>query len=311
MKKILIDCDPGHDDAFALMLAWGSPDIDLVGVTTVAGNQSIDKVTRNALSVAEVCRISGVPFAQGLHRPLVRKPETATSVHGDSGLDGPVLPEPSATLDRRHAVDLIIDLIMENPPGTITLVPTAPLSNIAAAALREPRIVERVREVVPMGGAIWGGNRTAVTEFNIAVDPEAARVVFEQPWKVTMVGLDVTHKALASRDVRAAIEALGTRPSRFFADVLSFFADAYLKDQGFEAPPVHDPCAVAYVIDPSILTVRPAPIDVELHGELTTGMTVVDLRAPAAPDCHTHVATDIDVDRFWALMLDALERVGA
>ena len=311
MKKIIVDCDPGHDDAFALMLAWGSPDIELVGVTTVAGNQSIDKVTRNALSVAEVCRISGVPFAQGLHRPLVRKPETATSVHGESGLDGPVLPEPSATLDRRHAVDLIIDLIMENPPGSITLVPTAPLSNIAAAALREPRIVERVREVVAMGGAIRGGNRTAVTEFNIAVDPEAARVVFEQPWKVTMVGLDVTHKALASRDVRAAVEALGTEPSRFFADVLSFFADAYLKDQGFEAPPVHDPCAVAYVIDPSILTVRPAPIDVELHGELTTGMTVVDLRAPAASDCHTHVATDIDVDRFWSLMLDALERVGA
>ncbi|GAA1616549.1 nucleoside hydrolase [Actinoplanes couchii] len=310
MRKIIVDCDPGHDDAFALMLAWGNPTVDLIGVTTVAGNQSISKVTRNALSVAGVCGITGVPFARGLHRPLVRPPGTAASVHGDSGLDGPVLPEPALELDGRHAVDLIIDLVMTHPPGSVTLVPTGPLSNIATAAVKEPAIVSRVHEVVLMGGAIRGGNRTPVAEFNIAVDPEAASIVFQQPWKVTMVGLDVTHTALATPEVCARIEELGTVPSRFFGEVLRFFTQAYLNDQGFAAPPVHDPCAVAYVIDPSLLTVRAAPVDVELHGRLTTGMTVVDMRGEAPPGCTTHVATGIDVARFWDLVLDALRRIG-
>lgn len=307
---ILLDCDPGHDDAIALLLAQGNPGIELVGVTTVVGNQTLDKVTRNALSVARVAGISGVPFAAGCSRPLIRDAVTAHSIHGESGLDGPSLPEPVRALDPRHAVDLIIDTIMEREPGTVTLVPTGPLTNIAMAARKEPRIVSRVREVVLMGGALHTGNWSAVAEFNIAVDPEAAHIVFRAGWPLTMVGLDVTHQALATREVLSRIAAVGTAPARFVGDLLDFFTRAYRDSEGFVAPPVHDACAVAYVIDPSVLTVRKAPLDVELAGALTTGMTVADMRGPAPQGCATQAAVGIDVPRFWDLVVDALERIG-
>lgn len=309
-KKVIVDCDPGHDDAIALLLAHGSPEIELVAVTTVMGNQTLPKVTHNARVVATIAGMTGVPIAAGCPRPLVRELETASSIHGDSGLDGPVLPEPTAPLDPRHAVDLLIETIMTEEPGTVTLVPTAALTNIAMAARREPRIVERVREVVLMGGAISGGNRSAAAEFNIITDPEAAHIVVHESWPVTMIGLDVTHQALATPDVRERIAAIGTGPSRFVGEVLGFFAATYLAEQGFAHPPVHDPCAVARVIDPAVVTVRPAPLDIELSGRLTTGMTVADLRGPAPAGCTTQVGIGLDRDRFWALVVDALERIG-
>ncbi|MCU1478525.1 MAG: nucleoside hydrolase [Subtercola sp.] len=309
-RKIILDCDPGHDDAIALLLAHGNPDIELVAVTTVVGNQTLEKVTRNALSVARVAGITGVPFAAGCSRPLVRQIEVAPDIHGDSGLDGPVLPEPTLTLDPRHASDLIIDTIMQHEPGEITLVPTGGLTNIALAVRKEPRIVERVREVVLMGGAYAGGNWSATSEFNIIIDPEAAHIVFNEKWPLTMVGLDLTHQALATPDVAAAIEAVGTPPARFVGELLEFFGETYREHQGFDYPPVHDPCAVAYVIDPSVMTVRKTPLDVELTGTLTLGMTVADFRAPAPPDCTTQVATALDHPRFWALIVDALTRIG-
>jgi purine nucleosidase len=309
-RKIILDCDPGHDDAIALLLAHGNPDIELVAVTTVVGNQTLEKVTRNALSVARVAGITGVPFAAGCSRPLVRQIEVAGDIHGDSGLDGPVLPEPTLTLDSRHAIDLIIDTIMQHEPGEITLVPTGGLTNIAMAVRKEPRIVERVREVVLMGGAYAGGNWSATSEFNIIIDPEAAHIVFNEKWPLTMVGLDLTHQALATPDVAAAIEAVGTPPARFVGELLQFFGEAYREHQGFDYPPVHDPCAVAYVIDPSVMTVRKTPLDVELTGTLTLGMTVADFRAPAPSDCTTQVATALDHPRFWSLIVDALERIG-
>ena len=309
-KKIILDCDPGHDDAIAMLLAWGNPEIDLVGVTTVMGNQTIEKVTRNALAVARVAGITGVPFARGAHRPLVREAQVAEAIHGSSGLDGPVLPEPTVILDRRHAVDFIIETVMASEPGEITLVPTGPLTNIALAVRMEPRIATRVREVVLMGGGVNVGNWSATSEFNIVADPEAAHVVFDESWPVTMVGLDVTHQALATPTVASAIEAVGTGPARFVGELLDFFANAYRGEQGFEFPPVHDPCAVAYVIEPSVLTTVPVPLRVELSGALTLGMTVADFRAPAPPDCTTHVARTLDHGRFWALVVDALERIG-
>ena len=309
-RKILLDCDPGHDDAVALLLAHGSPEIELVAVTTVAGNQTLEKVTRNAVAVARVGGIAGVPFAAGCARPLLRTLGVAGDIHGESGLDGPVLPEPELALDPRHAVDLIIDTVLARPPGTVTLVPTGPLTNVALAVRKEPRIVERVAEVVLMGGAYGPGNRTAVGEFNIACDPEAAQIVFREPWPLTMVGLDLTHQALATPEVVARIAALGTAPARFVADLLEFFAGTYRTLQGFPAPPVHDPCAVAFVIDPAVLTTRRAPLDVELHGALTTGMTVADLRGPEPSDCHTRVAVTLDHARFWDLVVDALARLG-
>ena len=308
-RKIILDCDPGHDDAIALLLAHGSPGIELLAVTTVAGNQTLDKVTRNALAVAQVGGITGVPFAAGCARPLLRAPRVAGEIHGESGLDGPVLPEPQVTLDPRHAVDLIVDTVLAHPPGTVTLVPVGPLTNIALAVRTEPRIVERVAEVVLMGGAYGPGNVTAVSEFNIACDPEAAQIVFRAPWPLTMVGLDLTHQALATPEVVARIAAPGTAPARFVAEMLAFYASTYAAVHGFPAPPVHDPCAVAFVIDPDLLTTRRAPLDVEVHGTLTAGMTVADLRGPEPADCRTRVATTLDRDRFWDLVIDALARL--
>ena len=294
----------------ALLLAHGSPAIDLVAVTTVGGNQTLEKVTRNALSVAAVVGMSGVPIAAGCARPLVRTGVVAADIHGDSGMDGPRLREPTLELDPRHAVDLIIDTVLAHGPGEITLVPTGPLTNIALAARKEPRIVERVAEVVLMGGGYHTGNWSPVAEFNIKTDPEAAHVVFNEPWPVTMVGLDLTHQALATPEVVERVRAVGTTPAEFVLDLFEFFAKAYKDNQGFDAPPVHDPCAVAYVIDPQVMTVLRTPVDVELTGTLTLGMTVADLRAPAPPDCHTQVAVQLDRERFWALVVDALERIG-
>jgi purine nucleosidase len=309
-RKIILDCDPGHDDAVALLLAHGNPDIELVGVTTVNGNQTIDKVTRNALSIARVAGITGVPFARGAERPLVRQVETAASIHGVSGLDGPALLEPTIELDPRPAAQFIIDTVMAAAQGEITLVATGPLTNVALAARLEPRIVERIHEVVLMGGGARVGNWSAVAEYNIVADPEAAAIVFGEAWPVTMIGLDLTHQALATPDVVAAIAAVGTAPARFVGELMEFFAHAYKDAQGFDHPPVHDPCAVAYVIDPTLMRTERAPIHIELTGTHTLGMTVVDLRAPAAAEVTTHVAFDLDHTRFWALVVDALERIG-
>jgi purine nucleosidase len=309
-RKIILDCDPGHDDAIAILLAHGNPEIELLAVTTVVGNQTLDKVTRNALAVAEIAGIVGVPFAAGCPRPLVRTIEVAPDIHGESGMDGPELPSSSRELDGRHAVDLIIDTIMASEPGEITLVPTGGLTNIALAARKEPRIVPRVREVVLMGGGFHVGNWSATAEFNIIIDPEAAHIVFNEAWPLTMVGLDLTHQALATPEVRARIEAIGTAPSRFVGELLDFFASTYLEAQGFIHPPVHDPCAVAYVIDPSVMTVRRTPLDVELTGTLTLGMTVADFRSPPPEDCTTQVAVDLDTEKFWGLIEDALRRIG-
>ncbi|MGX9230135.1 uridine-preferring nucleoside hydrolase UriH [Streptomyces albus] len=311
-RKIILDCDPGHDDAIAMLLAHGNPDVELVAVTTVVGNQTLEKVTRNALAVARIAGITGVPFAAGCPRPLVREIETAPDIHGETGLDGPELPEPAFDVDERHAVDLIIDTVMAHEPGEITLVPTAGLTNIALAVRKEPRIAERVREVVLMGGGYHQGNWSPVAEFNIVIDPEAAHIVFNERWPVTMVGLDLdlTHQALATPEVTGRIAKLGTRPAAFVNELLDFFGATYLENQGFAHPPVHDPCAVAYVIDPDVMTVRKAPVDIELRGGLTLGMTVADFRAPAPADCHTQVAVDLDHARFWDLVIDALERIG-
>ncbi|HHR5882960.1 TPA: nucleoside hydrolase [Providencia alcalifaciens] len=309
-KKIILDCDPGHDDAIAMLLAYGNPDIDLLAVTTVAGNQTLEKVTRNARAIAEMANIRGIPFAAGSARPLVREVEVAPDIHGDSGLDGPELPTPTLALDERHGVNLIIDTIMSHPPKTITLVPTGALTNIALAARLEPRIVERVKEVVLMGGGYHVGNWSPVAEFNIKIDPEAAHIVFNEKWPLTMVGLDLTHQALATPEVVAKIAEIDTNCSQFVVELLDFFGKMYKQAQGFDAPPVHDPCAVAYVIDPSVMTTQKVPVNIELTGTLTLGMTVADFRHPAPANCHTQVAVKLDRDKFWQMVIDALKNIG-
>ena len=306
-RKIILDCDPGHDDAVAMLLAQGSPAIDLLAVTTVGGNQTMEKVTYNAARLASLYGITA-PVAAGCPRPLVRVREGAPEIHGESGIDGVELPEP-VELDRRHAVDLIIDLIMEHEPGTVTLVPTGPLTNIALAARKEPRIVERVAEVVLMGGSMGEGNWTAAAEFNIWIDPEAAHIVFSEAWPVVMVGLDLTHQALYTKDVAARLENLHAPLGGFMKDLFAFFTKTHLDHFGMAEPPIHDPCAVAYCIDPTIVQTIRVPIGIELGGDLSVGRTIADTRFAADEDCHTWAATRLDAERFWDLIADAVVRL--
>lgn len=308
-QKIILDCDPGHDDAIAMMLAWGNPNIDLLAVTTVVGNQTLEKVSRNALAVAEIANIRNIPFAKGCPRPLVREVETAPDIHGDSGMDGPKLPEPTQQFSEKHAAQLIIDLVMSHSEKTITLVPTGGLTNIALAARLEPRIIERVKEVVLMGGGYHTGNWSAVAEFNIKIDPEAAHIVFNAGWKVTMVGLDLTHQALATPDVVERFAALNSKPGQFVVELLEFFGKMYKQAQNFDAPPVHDACAVAYVIDPTLIDVEQVPVNIELTGTHTLGMTVTDFRYPPK-QCNTWVAKKLDKERFWNLVIDSVKNLG-
>lgn len=311
-KKIILDCDPGHDDAVAILLALGNPEIEIVGITTVGGNQSLEKVTYNARAMLEAAHAHDIPVYAGSDRPLVREQEVAESIHGETGLDGVELPVPTRPLEDMHAVNFIVKTIMESEPGTITLVPTGPLTNIALALRMEPRIAERVSEVVLMGGGFHVGNWSAVAEFNIIVDPEAAHIVFNAPWKLTMVGLDLTHQALCTPEVQRRIEEIGTPLAIIVSGLMDFFRKTYQDNQDFVDPPVHDPCTVAYLIDPSVVQTRRCPLDVELHGELTLGMTVADLRGPepSEEECHTQVATKLDFDKFWNLVIQAIENIG-
>lgn len=309
-RTIILDCDPGHDDAIAILLAHGNPEIELAAITTVAGNQTLPKVTANALRMCTVAGITDVPVAAGCAGPLVRDQITAPQIHGESGLDGPDFPPTTVELDPRHAVDLIIEIVMAAEPGEITLVPVGPLTNIAMAMRREPAIVERVREVSLMGGAYTRGNTTPAAEFNILADPEAAAAVFAAPWPVTMVGLDLTHQATAEPAVLERITAIGTPLAALVVELLTFFADSYREAEGMDAPPVHDPCAVARVIDPAVLTTRDAYVAVELKGALTYGATVTDFRDAYGQPHNTQVATVLDVHRFWDLVVDAVTAIG-
>src|SRR3989454_8571618 len=274
--KIILDCDPGHDDAIAILLAAHHPEIDLLAITTVAGNQSLDKTTLNALKVCSLANIRNVPVARGMDRPLVRPARHAPNIHGESGMDGPNIPEPDIELAHRHGVDLLIDLLM-NSDGDITLVPTGPLTNIASAMRREPAIVPKIKAISLMGGAIGLGNRTPAAEFNIWADPEAAAIVFDCGRPITMSPLEVTHQALATEAVLERLRSANRPVATFAADLLVFFADTYATVFGFPAPPVHDPCAVAVVVDPTILRTHLMHVEIETTGEWTAGRTVFDV----------------------------------
>lgn len=304
-KKIVLDCDPGHDDALAILVAYGCPAIELLAVTTVAGNQTLDKTTRNARGVCTAAGITDVPVAAGCDRPLTRELRTAGHVHGESGLAGVTLPGAQVPLAGAHAIDLIVELVLGSP-GEVTLVPTGPLTNVALALRREPRIVDHVREVVLMGGSFTRGNITPAAEFNIWVDPEAAEAVFSANWPVTMVGLDLTHQALATSDVAERIAALGTPAAQLADQIIHGYANGYDRAFGLSAPPIHDPCAVARVADPEVMSCLDAYVAVETRGRWTGGMTVTDFDGRLGP-AETKVATALDPARFWDLVVDALE----
>jgi purine nucleosidase len=308
VENLILDCDPGHDDAVAILLAAGNPRLNLLGITTVAGNQTLELVTRNALAVCAQAGIR-VPVAAGAARPLVRPQLVAGEIHGASGLDGPVLREPAFELDPRPAAQFIVDTVMAHPHGSVHLVPIGPLTNIAMAIRLEPRIVERVKSVVLMGGAVAVHGRTPVTEFNIQADPEAAAAVFEAGWPITMVPLDLTYQALATDEVLARIGAVGGELGQFVVEMLTFFGEQYRRERGLPAAPVHDPCAVARLIDPTVFTTRPAFVAVELTGTWTWGQTVTDYRGQLGRPDNAEVAITLDTARFWDLVVDAIVRL--
>ena len=306
---IILDCDPGHDDMVAILLAAGSPAIDLRAITTVSGNGGLDAVTRNALLTCTHAGIRDAPVAAGCAAPLVQPRQIAQDVHGESAMDGADLGEPDVALDPRHAIDLMADII-NNSADPITLVPTGPLTNVALLLRRHPELAPRIKSIVLMGGAVRGGNRQPLAEFNIWADPEAADIVFTSGLDVTMCPLDVTHQALATEEVLRDIEAIGTPLARLVVQLLGFFADRYKELWDFPAAPVHDPVAVARVIDPAVVRCVPAHIAVELHGTHTRGATSVDRYGVVGEAPNAQVAIDLDHGAFWALVVDAVRTLG-
>jgi inosine-uridine nucleoside N-ribohydrolase len=295
---VLLDCDPGHDDAIAILLAAGRRDaVDLRAVTTVGGNAELEKVTLNARRVLTLAGVADVPIAAGAARPRRGDLVTALEVHGQSGLDGADLPEPAMEVDPRGAVELMAER------GPATVVATGPLTNVAALLEHAP---EAVAEVVWMGGSTERGNTRPYAEFNAMVDPEAAQLVFESGVPVTMVGLNLTHQAQATDDVVERFRALGTPVGEAVIGWLSFFADTYRQVYGFGGPPVHDPCALALVIDPTLVRCDELFVAIETEGRWTRGATVVDVHGRFGRAPNARVAMELDVPRFWDLVIDAV-----
>jgi purine nucleosidase len=296
---IILDCDPGIDDALAIAFASASPEIGLVGLTTVAGNVELAKTTANALAVASFVGAADVPVTPGSAGPLLRPALHAGHVHGDSGLGGAVLPPPARAAGDGHAIDFIIDATAA-APGEVTLVATGPLTNIALALRREPRLATRVRDFVIMGGSASRGNVTPAAEFNIWADPEAAAIVFSAGWTVRVIGLDVTLLARATSAVQERMRDLGALGSQLLLPALAQYRDS---DDTTGEPPVHDVCAIVAIADPSLFTYTPAQVRVETHGTFTSGMTVTDFSPSAGHNAL--VATGIDAGRFWTTVLGA------
>jgi purine nucleosidase len=306
---VILDCDPGHDDMVAIMLAAADPRVDLLAITTVAGNGTLERTTYNARAVCSMAGIRDVPIAAGAPGPLVGRLRTAAHVHGESGLEGAALPEPDLPQADEHAVSLMARLLRESPEP-VALVPTGPLTNVALLLRTWPELLPRIREVVLMGGSLGAGNVEPLAEFNVFVDPEAADVVFASGLPVTMCGLNVTHQALATDAVMGRLRALGTPLAETVVGLLGFFRDRYRELWGLEAPPVHDPVAVARVIDPALVRCEDAHVAVELHGTHTRGATVCDRFGVRGLAPNAKVALELDAAGFWELVVAAVDRLG-
>ena len=305
VTKLLLDCDPGLDDALALLLAHGDPQLELVAVTTVGGNVALENTTRNALELREYIGFADVPVAAGAAGPLVREARNAAEVHGPGGLGDVILPKARLPLAPTHAVDLIIDTLRAGP-GEIHLVATGPLTNIALALRQEPRIVEWAASFTIMGGSFTRGNTTPAAEFNIYADPEAAAEVFAAGWDVVTVGLDLTLQAMVTGSIRERMRELGRLGRDLVVPLATFWNDPQDPDWGGQA--VHDVCAVAYVGRPDLFTTVPARVEVETAGQWTAGMTVTDFRSSIP---NASVAVKLDVDGFWDHVLAQYARVAA
>ena len=310
-RKIIIDTDPGQDDAVAILLALASPEeIEVLGITCVAGNVPLELTARNARIVCELAGRPDMRVFAGCDRPLGRALVTAEHVHGKTGLDGPSLPDPTMALAEGHAVDFIIETLRQHPPGSVTLCPLGPLTNIATALRRAPDIAERIAEIVLMGGGYFeGGNITPAAEFNIYVDPQAADAVFRCGAPIVVMPLDVTHKALVTKPRNDAFRALDTPVGLAVAQMTDFFERFDKEKYGSEGAPLHDPCVTAYLISPDLFSGRHINVEIETTSELTMGMTVADWwrvtdRAPNAT-----FMGDIDADGFFSLLTERLARL--
>lgn len=310
-RKIIIDTDPGQDDAVAILLALASPDeIDLLGLTAVAGNVPLDLTATNARKVCEVAGRPEVRVFAGCDRPLAHSLVTAEHVHGKTGLDGPDLPDPQMPLQDRHAVDFIIDTLRTEAPGTVTLCPLGPLTNIATALQKAPEIAPSVQEIVLMGGAYFEvGNITPAAEFNIYVDPEAAEIVFRSGIPLTVMPLDVTHKALVTARRNDAFRELGTDPGRTVAEWTDFFERFDKEKYGSQGAPLHDPTVIAYLIRPDLFTGRHINVEIETASPLTRGMTVADWWRVTGRAPNAMFMGGIDAEGFFSLLTERIGRL--
>ncbi len=309
MHRILLDTDPGIDDALALFLALASPEVQLEAITTVSGNVGVASTTRNALSLLEFLGRTDIPVARGSDRPLLRRHTDAAYVHGDNGLGGVQLPEPHLQPVAQHAVDMIIERILA-APGEITLVPIGPLTNIALAVRREPRIAQQVREVVIMGGALRvPGNVTPGAEFNIYVDPHAAHIVFHAGWPMRLVALDVTMQARLPRSQVDALAQTQSRVGPLIQQMLAYYFDVFGPRYGVTKFHMHDPLCLVAAFQPDLLTWQPVYVDVELEGKLTTGQTVAYFNQPDAPPANMQVATGVNETAFIEMFLERMREL--
>ena len=310
MRKVILDVDTGHDDAMAILLA--AKHLDVLGITTVAGNESLEKTTKNTLKVIELAGLTHIPVAKGSSLPLVEKSRHAPQVHGQSGLDGYDLPEPTTPLDPRHAVEFIVETVRANE--AVTLVPVGPLTNIAAALRHAPDIIERIPEISLMGGGLNQGNITATAEFNIYCDPEAAHIVFSSGIPIKMAGVNITEQADALPEHRQHMRAMGNRTGTAAASWLDFYAAQLKKVANRPGATLHDAVSVAWLIDPTLVEAQEMYVAVELAGTLTRGMTVCDGRSgrrsteppEGRPPSNAEVGMKLDVDRFFELFLNTL-----
>ncbi|MFI5369707.1 MAG: nucleoside hydrolase [Spirochaetia bacterium] len=308
MKRILVDCDPGHDDMMAIMLACASAELELAGVTTVAGNQTGEKTYRNALRTLTLIGRTDIPVARGADKPLLRPLTVAPEIHGVSGLDGADLPEPGFQGVAESAASFIVRTLMgsRNP---LTLVPTGPLTNVALALLEEPKLAGKVERIVLMGGAVADSNITPAAEFNIYVDPEAAKIVFGSGIPIVMVGLDVTNKALLSFIDIDEMASWRGPVSRVVAPLLRFFAQANRDIFGFAGAPLHDALAVAHLLRPEVIRTRRMNVEIETAGELTRGRTVADVYGISGRAANAEVALEVDLPLFKEMLFAAIRKL--
>ena len=311
-RKLIIDCDPGQDDAVALFLAMAAPDeLDILGITTVAGNVPLELTQRNARMMCDIAGRQDVPVFAGCARPMIREPITAEYIHGSTGVDGIDVFEPDTPLQEQHAVDFIIETLLAAKKGSVTLIPTGPMTNLGTAIAREPAVLDSVERIVSMGGAMReGGNRSPSAEFNVLVDPHAADIVFNCGRPITAMGLDVTHQVLSTRERVARIHELGNNVAAATAGMLSFFHRYDTKKYGSEGAPLHDPCTIAWLLRPELFRTRACNLSVEKESELTLGHTAVDFWHVTDRPHNVEWTYEIDAPGFYDLLVERLTRFG-